>query len=59
MCQVVNLHSEAVLSKTKMERCFANPLLINIDKSEAVYYLSCEEERVLSYIVKYRFLIIF
>ena len=59
MCQVINFHSEAVLSKTKMERCCANPLLINIDKSEAVYYLFCEEERVLSYSVKYRFLKIF
>ena len=46
---------EAVLSKTKMERCCANPLLINIDKSEAVYCLFCKEERVLSYSVKYRF----
>ena len=57
MCQVVNFHLEAVLSKTKMERCYANPLLINIDKSEAVYCLFCEEERVLSlsYSVKYRF----
>ena len=42
-----------------MERCCSNPLLINIDKSEAVYCLFCEEERVLSYSVKYRFLIIF
>ena len=55
MCQVVNSYSEAVLSKTKMERCCANPLLINIDKSEAVYCLFCEEERVLSYSVKYKF----
>ena len=38
-----------------MERCCANPLLINIDKSEAVYCLFCKEERVLSYSVKYRF----
>ena len=52
-------HLEAVLSKTKMKRCCANTLLINIDKSEAVYCLFCEEERVLTYSVKYRFLIIF
>ena len=58
MCQVVNFHLEAVLSKTKMERCCANPLLINIDKSEAVYCLFCEEERVLSYSVKYRYYIL-
>ena len=55
MCQVVDFHLEAVLSKTKMERSCANQLLINIDKSEAVYCLYCEEERVLSYSVKYRF----
>ena len=59
MCQVINFHLEAVLSKTKMERCCANQLLINIDKSEEVYCLFCKEERVLSYSVKYRFLIIF
>ena len=55
MCQVINFHSEAVLSKTKMERCCANQLLINIDKSEAVYWLFCEEERVMSFSVKYGF----
>ena len=55
MCQVINFYLEAVLSKTKMERYCPNPLLINIDKSEAVYCLFCEEERVLSYSVKYGF----
>ena len=56
---VLNFHfvgiSEYVLSKTKMKRCCANLLLINIGKSEAVNCLFCEEERVLSYSVKYRF----
>ena len=37
MCQVVNFHLEPILSKTKMEKWCSNPLLINIDKSEAVY----------------------
>ena len=35
--------SEAVFSKTKMERCCASPLFVNIDKSEAVYCLFCED----------------
>ena len=54
MCHVINFHSEAVLSKTKMERCCAYQLLVNIDKSGAVYCLFCEGERVLSHSVKYR-----
>ena len=59
MCQVVNFHLEPILSKTKMEKWCSNPLLINIDKSEAVYrvFFFTMEERVLSYSVKYRFFI--
>ena len=56
---VVNFHFvrnfRSCFKQNKMERCCANPLLVNIDKSEAVYCLFCEEERVLSYSVKYRF----
>ena len=53
---VINFHFVGNFgSQTKMERCCANPLLINIDKSEAGYCLFCKEEGVLSDSVKYRF----